>query len=356
MESKKGIWLRTKDDGVLLFKNINLSQQESDKEEKKDPDAVEHSKETVIHEFEEDVQPFTHGSKYFHTEMQVFCTVTDRTEGEDGKLTSIKINMPTLQMEGVPVDIDENSEKILQSSMDIYLRGVQKSGSKFTVQGTYNLNRSLKENMALVFQSLGQNMGNFKLFHNQKILSLSEDFSEIYESGKDTYIYAFECLGKPRMFRRFPRCYEGGTWSCGGSADAIAFTPNKDITVAGFQFFCPKEDSQCEMKYKITIDDVVVEETEAQVYSDWEDTYYKSVFLEKNHPAKANSRINILIKIAKSLENSQYTNTYYGTEGNDVGNIENEDIGLFSISYGTDCCNGTSESSGQIPAIFYYLG
>eukprot|EP00344_Euplotes_crassus_P012634 CAMPEP_0196999222 /NCGR_PEP_ID=MMETSP1380-20130617/4444_1 /TAXON_ID=5936 /ORGANISM="Euplotes crassus, Strain CT5" /LENGTH=246 /DNA_ID=CAMNT_0042416061 /DNA_START=1 /DNA_END=742 /DNA_ORIENTATION=+ len=194
MESKKGIWLRTKDDGVLLFKNINLSQQESDKEEKKDPDAVEHSKETVIHEFEEDVQPFTHGSKYFHTEMQVFCTVTDRTEGEDGKLTSIKINMPTLQMEGVPVDIDENSEKILQSSMDIYLRGVQKSGSKFTVQGTYNLNRSLKENMALVFQSLGQNMGNFKLFHNQKILSLSEDFSEIYESGKDTYIYALNVL------------------------------------------------------------------------------------------------------------------------------------------------------------------
>jgi len=110
------------------------------------------------------------------------------------------------------------------------------------------------------------------------------------------------------------------------------------------------------MKYKISIDEVTVEETEAQTYTDWEDTYYKSVYLEKNHSVKANSKINILIKIAKSLDNSQYTNTYYGTDGHDVGSIENEDAGLFSISYGTDCCNGTSESSGQIPAILYYLG
>lgn len=205
MESKKGIWLRTKDDGVLLFKNINLSQQESDKEEKKDPDAVEHSKETIVHDFEEDVQPFAHGAKYFHAEMQVFCTVTDRTEGEDGKLLSIKINLPTLQMEGVQVDIDDDSQKTLKSSMDIYLRGVQKSGSKFTVQGSYNLNRSFKENMSSVFQSIGENMGNFKLFHNQRILSANEDFADIYEAEKDTYIYAFESLGKPRMFRRFPR-------------------------------------------------------------------------------------------------------------------------------------------------------
>ena len=36
MESKKGIWLKTKNDGVLLFNNINMSQRETDKEEKKD--------------------------------------------------------------------------------------------------------------------------------------------------------------------------------------------------------------------------------------------------------------------------------------------------------------------------------
>ena len=203
MESKKGIWLRTKDDGVLMFKNINLSQAETSKEEKKNPDAVEHSKDTVISRFEEEVQAFIHGSKYYHSEMQVFCTVSDRTEGDDGKLTSIKINMPTLSMENVPVDIDENSEKTLKSSMDIYLRGVQKSGSKFTVHGSFNLNKSFMENMVVIFDSIGQHFGNFKLFHNEKIIDTATDFASIYESGKDTFIYAFESLGKPRMFRRF---------------------------------------------------------------------------------------------------------------------------------------------------------
>ncbi len=110
------------------------------------------------------------------------------------------------------------------------------------------------------------------------------------------------------------------------------------------------------MKYTITIDEKIVEEGDTKTYKDWEDTYYKSVYLENTYPAKANSRINILIKIAKELSSSQYTNTYYGTDGNDYATVANEDMGLFTLSYGTDCCNGTSESSGQIPSIFYYLG
>lgn len=110
------------------------------------------------------------------------------------------------------------------------------------------------------------------------------------------------------------------------------------------------------MKYTITVDDKVVEEGDTKHYQDWEDTYYKTVHLENTHYVKANTRINILIKIAKNIANSSYTNTYYGTDGNDYTSIPNEDMGLFTISYGTDCCNGTSESSGQIPSILYYLG
>lgn len=205
MESKKGIWLRTQDDGVLLFKNVNMAQIETDKEEKKDASQIEHTKDTMIHQFEEETQLFPHGSKYFHNEMQVFCTVTERTEDDDGKLTSIKVSMPALGIENTQVDIDDGSKKILKSNMDIYLRAVQKSGSKFTIQGSFDLNKGFKENMTSVFDAVGQKMNNFKLFHNQKLLDANTDFANIYEAGKDTYIYAFESRGKPRRFRRFPR-------------------------------------------------------------------------------------------------------------------------------------------------------
>ncbi len=205
MESKKGIWLRTKDDGVLLFKNVNLSMPEADKEDKKDGDSIEHSKETVIHKFQEEETPFPQGSKYFHTEMQVFCTVADRTEDDGGKLTSIKINMPALGIENTQMDIDDKIVDTLKSSMDIYLRAVMKSGSKFTIHGSFDLNKGFKENMTSVFEAVGQNMGKFKLFHNEKILNFTSDFADIFEPGKDTYIYAFESLGKPRKWTRFPR-------------------------------------------------------------------------------------------------------------------------------------------------------
>mmetsp|Transcript_28084 Transcript_28084/g.24811 ORF Transcript_28084/g.24811 Transcript_28084/m.24811 type:complete len:357 (-) Transcript_28084:29-1099(-) len=355
MESKKGIWLKTKEDGVLLFKNVSLSLVESDKEEKKDAGSFEHNKDTVIHDFKEDQTLFPHGSKYFHTGMEVFCTITDRTEEEDGKLKGIKIKMEDMGIDNTPLDYDDKLKEILLSSMDIYVRAVLKSGSKFTIHGSYNLNVNFKENMNLIFEAVGQNFSKYKLFHNQKLLDGNSEFSKIFENGKDTYIYAFESVGKPKKWTRFPRAYEHGTWSSGGSADAIAFTPNKSITLAGFQFYVPKDESECEMNYKITIDDKVVEESETKEYKDWEDTYFKTVILENEHAVKANAKINILIKLAKNLASSSYTNTYYGTDGNDYSSVPNEHMGLFTVTYGTDCCNGTSESSGQIPSVLYYL-
>ena len=117
----------------------------------------------------------------------------------------------------------------------------------------------------------------------------------------------------------------------------------------------PKDDNECEMNYKITVDDNVVEEGPTKKYTNWEDTYFKSVTLEDTYSVNTGSRINILIKMAKDLSGSVYVNTYYGTDGNDSATVPNEDMGLFTLSYGTDCSNGTSESSGQVPSILYFL-
>lgn len=99
MESR-GKWVNTRDDGVLLFKNVNLDLKETDKVDNKEND-YEHKEENCVLEFDEDASKYPIGSKHFHTEMSVFCIVTDRTEGEDGKLQSFKVRLESLDSEAV---------------------------------------------------------------------------------------------------------------------------------------------------------------------------------------------------------------------------------------------------------------
>lgn len=354
MESRDGIWLKTMNDGVLLFKNIALSAKETDKP-KDEENKFEHTEANCVQEFSEDTQEYSVGNKLFHSEMGVFCTVTERTETEEGKLESFKVRLESLDSEATIQNTPEDV-KPLKKDIPIFIRAVLKSGSKFTIEGSYDFNTNFKENMKRIFESVAYNSTNFKLFHNDKFLGADTKLEDIYQVGMQTYIYAFESMGVPLKWKRFPRCYEYGTWSCGGSADAISFTPSKAITLAGFQFYVPKEDTECEMNYKITVDGVVVEEGPTKTYSQWEETYFKTVYLENTHSVKSGSKICILIRIAKNLANSNYTNTYYGTDGYSYRDIQGQDPELFTLSYGDGCCNGTSESSGQIPTILYFLG
>lgn len=239
--------------------------------------------------------------------------------------------------------------------MELYIRVVQKSGSKMTIEGEYDLSKNFKENLGNVFNAVGFKAANFKVFHNDTLLDANTEFSKIFEVGKDTYLFAFESMGKPKKWTRFPRCYEYGTWSCGGSADAIKFIPSKSITLAGFQVYVPKEDPDFEYSYEIKIDGNVVEEGPNTKVTEYEDTYFKTVMLKSTHSVNANSQINILVRIARTLSSNSYTNTYYGTDGYDYRTVQNEHMDLFTLSYGDGCCNGTSESSGQIPSILYYL-
>lgn len=353
MESKRGLWLKTRDDGVLLFKDVALVIQETDKEDKKD-DEVEHTEENCVLNFTDKEVKYPHGSKFFHKDMGVFCTVTDSTYDESGKLESIKVRLESLDSEAVLTN-DEESLKPLQSHLDLYIRAVQKSGSKFTIEGKYDLATNLKENLKSIFGAVGYNSQSFKIFHGDKLLDANQEFASIFQPGVDTYLYAFESQGKPKKWSRFPQVYEYGTWSCGGSADAIAFITTKPLSIAGFVVYVPKEEPEFDLNYKISVDGATLEEGPTKKYKDYEDTYYKTIMLENTYAVKANAKINILVRIAKDLSSSSYLYTYYGTDGYNYSSVQNEHMGLFTVDYGEGGSNGTSTSSGQIPAILYYL-
>ena len=186
MESEKGKWLETKDDGVLLFKNISFSIKEADKEEKKNVD-YEHSEANCILTFDEHTWKYNYGTKLFHQEMKVFCTVTERVNDENGNLKQVKIRIDSLDSEAFVENTPEEMAK-LAPFMDIYVRIVQKSGSKITVKSMYILSLNMKENLKNIFEASGLKDGNFKIFHNDKLLDKNSEFEQIFENDKDTYV------------------------------------------------------------------------------------------------------------------------------------------------------------------------
>lgn len=353
MESRDCKWLKTKDDGVLLFKNIAFSVKESDKEDKKETD-YEHTEENCVIKFGQSEDRYQIGQRYFHEEMCVFCTITDRVMGDDDKLKELKIRLEGLESEGA-VQYNEKALEVLNENIEVNIRIIQKTGSKITIKGTYSLFDNMSGNLKEILGTMGFSSANFKVFHKDKLLEKNADIEKIYEAGKEIYLMAFESLGKPRRWIRFPRAYEYGTWSNSGSCtDSIVYIPNKAIQVAGFLSYSAKDDPDYEMKYKLQIGGVVKEEGPPTKYQDWEETYYKTVMFNEVYDCPANSRIEITVWIARSFSSYSTVYTYYGTDGYSFADVQNEQMGLFQIESGSDSSNGTSVSSGQIPGLLYY--
>jgi hypothetical protein len=175
-------------------------------------------------------------------------------------LKSIKIRIEAFDSEAV---IDANTLEILnlRTHMDVFLRVVQKSGSKFTIKYKYNLSLNMRENLRNMFATAGLKEANFKILDGDKFLDRNKEFDAIYEIGKDIYWYAFESLGAPKKWKRFKTHYEYSTWSnSGNSSDGVVYIPTKSLTVAGFVSYSAKDDPDYELKYRLQIDGVTVEE------------------------------------------------------------------------------------------------
>lgn len=188
------------------------------------------------------------------------------------------------------------------------------------------------------------------------MLEKNSEFEQIYQHGKDTYLYAFESMGTPKKWKRFRTHYEYSTWSnSGNSSDGIVFIPTKALTIAGLVTYAAKDDPDYEVKYKVEIDGNTVEEGAPKKYSNWEETYFKTIMFENTYEVNANARVTLTVWISRSFSSSQNVNTYYGTDGYNFSTVENEHMGLFTIESSGNSSNGTSVSSGQIPAILYYM-
>lgn len=207
-----------------------------------------------------------------------------------------------------------------------------------------------------LFASIGLKESNFKILNGDKFLDRNKEIDSYFDDTNGIYWYAFESLGAPKKWKRFKSHYEYSTWSnSGNNPDGIIYIATKSLTIAGFVSYAAKDDPDYELKYRLQIDGSTVEEWPPKKYSNWEDTFFKTILFNNTHDVNENSKIWITIWISRNFSSSTNVNTYYGSDGYNFATVENEHMGLFTVDSSGESSNGTSVSSGQIPAILYYL-
>lgn len=194
----------------------------------------------------------------------------------------------------------------------------------------------------------------FKLFMGSKLVD-KESFLSSHDDVKDDLsILATTGFSKPRVFKRFRKPYEWPYWGYyGTTTDAIAFVPNQNCIIAGFTLYATDKPS-FECKYKIYVDDNIVEEEDAFTCSEFEDKFYFRIKLKGFHEVKAGSKLEITVQIAQKFANNEYVSCYYGEGGDYWREVENEDMGLWEVVYSSKS-GSSSIGYGNFPEIMYYV-
>ena len=161
-------------------------------------------------------------------------------------------------------------------------------------------------------------------------------------------------LGIPKVFKRFRKPYEYPYWGYSGSTvDAIGYKPSQNAIICGFSIYSTDQPS-FECKYKIYIDDTLVEEEDAFTCSEYEDKYYVRIKLKGLYEVRAGSLLEVTCSIAKTLTTNEYISCYYGEGGDSWKEVENEDMGLWEVVYSPKS-GSSSIGYGNFPEIMYYV-
>lgn len=352
-------WIETIDDGVLYFKNVTLQVKEISEKSKK-PALYEHTEANCVINLSAAAPKYEVSKKYLHSELNKFVTIDELEHGDEDKITKCVI---TVDGDKDSITLTPDQVNLLLTNVNVYVRLLSKSGIKYTVKGQVNINDNLLKCIREAVEIAGLQPGKFKYLSTEEVkdnkLEITKDtsVSSLYVPNEGITVFACEGLGKPSKWKRFSTHYEGSTWSNSGSySDGLVFVPKQAISLAGFSTWAAKDEPSYFMKFKVEIDGrVVIEDQNPTKYDKFEDTYYNRVYFETPFDVSANQKIKMTCWISKDFASNSYIYTYYGTNGSDYAQVQNEHMGLFELEGSDNSSNGTSTYSGHFPEIFYYL-
>lgn len=158
-----------------------------------------------------------------------------------------------------------------------------------------------------------------------------------------------------KTFKRFRAVDEGRGWYLSrSSADAVTFIPQVPIKLFGFGMHFTREgQNDYSLEYEILLDDSSVrKETVEVVKADPDKKVMQVFFGNKQDCIEVSSRVKIGI-VVRYPRFDDSSRLYIGEQGSDCDEIEGNERGVFAIESNSHCGNGTSETRGQIPEVYY---
>lgn len=219
------------------------------------------------------------------------------------------------------------------------------------------MNQPVGDSLQKIFDLAGVKMFSYKLLHKDQQLDKDATVDKLFDSEKGLHILAWEVIGKPSVWKRFGQVYTDGSISnYYYYEDSIYFVPQKDILLAGFASWAPKDGNPFQLKYKCEVDGNIIQEDDNPTqYDNFEDTYYVKIWLDKPYEVKKGQKIKLRSWYALNFANTSWAYLYTGNDGDNWASHPNEHMGLFQVE-SSETTNGyTYVSSGQWPEIYYYL-
>lgn len=275
------------------------------------------------------------------------------SKADDGKFSEVKL---TKQTDGKEIVLKKDSDiESLRDYVFIELKIIAQNRDSELLNIPVKLQNKLEKEVEEPLQgSTGMNVGMFKFFKNGNAFDKEKFLSNENDTKDGVSILATASFGKPCVFKRFKSIYQWPYWGYyGGTTDAIAFVPSQNVIICGFTIFGNDQPS-FECKYKIYVDDVVVEEKDKFTVQDFEDKYYYRIKLDGFYEVKAGSKLEITASFSKNFDSNEYVSTYYGDTGDQWKDVENEHMGLWAVEY-SNKSGSTSVGYGNFPEIMYYV-
>jgi hypothetical protein len=170
-------WVETKNDGILLFKNVSFNVRETDKTEVNENE-YEHNQHNIILDFEADEAKYEADMKYYHTIENKFVTVVTKHENEQGEFTELTVKYNNDDETSTIKATDVNN---LIDSLPIKARILTKTGNKISLNVAISLNEDMKTGLNKIFSSIGQKASRFKIFHGKELLSKDMKLDRLYK-------------------------------------------------------------------------------------------------------------------------------------------------------------------------------
>ena len=360
----KLLWRNTLSDSIVKFKSVKPMIKEKTADDMKkaekggSKDKYELSEANIIKNLKIG-DKLVHSNKlYYYPETKKWYNVVN-VKKEDDVIVSVTMNEHNTSEKNSDTETITLSGKDADTLRDyvyVNIRFHSEGVTEDTVNTKVRLQAKLEDELqAPILGATGKGLTMFKFFFNSKLIDKESMISKLDNVTDDMYLYACVGYSKAYTFKRFHKPYEWPYWGYYGTTiDAIAFVPSQNVVLCGWAIYATDRDS-FELKYKIYVDDTVVEDEDTPVvWSEFEDKFYFRMKTKKLHEIKAGSKLELTLQIAKTFSTNEYVSWYYGERGDDWATVENEHMGLWTVEYSSKS-GSSSVGYGNFPEIMYYV-